>query len=610
MIDNTVSALKQQMESEIRQYLTELVNVSESYDYSQYRLVRRITLFEGHTYPTGKFDSQGNYKFWYDIISSRVSNEVKNIDFDTKDIKIFSDRSPSDDLPVLIANLKLQEYLRETEQDGEINAAIEEGSGWGNVVWKKFKKGYERVDLKNFYVINQTAQSLDETPVIERHQMSSSDLRAKIGVWENVQETLENCKQNVYKEQVQSTPKDTTVPYYDIYERNGEVSVKDIKEVRGETPLEGDEDTYVLAKVIGAGVKGQTTGVSIDYLLYADIIKEMPYEEFHRGPYKGKWFREGMYELLFDLQVRANQIGNQIAQGLEFASKVIFQSKDKLIVQNILTDLKNGDVIRTEGIAAVPIEMRGFSQLVEEWNLIQQQANDIANSSPIVTGEGLPQRMSFQVAALLNQNANKLFDYIRQKLGIAMVCIFEEWIVPELVKVLSAQDILRLTGDKDMLDRIKQMIVDDWYVNNLIALGPHGQDVGDFVKQQQLDALNKRSQLMMEGLKNVFKDFKPSVSVVITGENSTLPQDMQTLSTFIQLEQDPVRRSAMIEMAMAKKGLDVARLPKSSPQQPVPSPMQPGPDGKLPAINGDTNLPARPAPPPRPTGPRSPMAGR
>ncbi len=613
MAYENASGLMKQMESEIRQYTTELVNVSESYDYSQYKLVRRITLFEGHTYPTGKFDSQGNYKFWYDIISSRIVNEVKNIDFDTKDIKVYSDRSPSDDLPVLITNLKLAEYLRETEQDEELNAAVEEGSGWGNVVWKKVKDGYERADLKNFYVINQTAQTLDETPVIERHQMSSSDLRAKIGVWENVKETLENCKTNVYKEQLQSTARDTTVPYYDIYERNGEVCVKDLKEAMGELPADGDEDEYTFAKVIGAGTKGQATGTSIEYLLFVQEMtgktNEDLYEEFHRGVYKGKWFREGMYELLFDLQVRANQIGNQLAQGLEFASKVIFQSKDKLIVQNILTDMKNGDVIRTEGIQAVPIEMRGFSQLVEEWNLVQQQANDIANSSPIVTGEGLPQRMPFQVAALLNQNSNKLFDYIRQKLGIAFTCIFEEWIVPELVKDLSAQDVLRLTGDDKMLDRLQQMIVDDWYVSNLIALGPHGQDVADFVKQQQMDALKKRPALMMEGLKNVFNDFKPSVSVVITGENSTLPQDMQTLSTFIQLEQDPIRRSAMIEMAMAKKGIDVAKLPKSPPQ-PVPSPMQPGADGKMPAINGDTNLPARPAPPPRPTGPGSPMMGR
>lgn len=602
MIDNTASSLKSQIEKEIRQYTTELVNVGEAYDYSQYKLVRRITLFESHTYPTGKFDKQGNYKYWYDGISSRIANEVKNIDFDTKDVKVYSDRQ-KDDLPVLITNLRLKEYLRETGQDEEFNSAVEEGSGWGNLVWKQVGKTYERVDLKNFYVINQTARELCETPVIERHQFSSSDLRAKIGIWDNVKDVLEKCKSDSFKSQIQSSAKDTTVPYYDIYERNGEVCLKDLKEVHGETPVDGDEDKYVFAKVITAATNGTSAGATIEYVLFAEELKgktnEDLYQEFHRGIYKGKWFREGLYELLFDGQVRLNQIGNQIAQGLELASKLILFTEDKLIVQNIMSDMKNGDIIRAKNLQAVNLALPGFAQLVEDWNTTQQLMNDIANSSPIVTGEGMPQRMPFQVAALLNQNSNKLFDYIRQKLAIPFSHIFTKWQIPEFIKDMTAKEILRLTGDAKMLDRVYEMIVDDWYVSNLIAIGPHGQDVADFLKQQQLDALKKRPQLLMKGLKQVFKDFKPSVSVVITGENSTLPEDMQTYSTFIALEQDPIRRTALIEQAMTKKGIDVASLPKSPPMpQGQLSPIQPNAQGKV-AIDGSTHLPARPHPPVR-----------
>lgn len=574
MIDNTAGGLKGQIEKEIRQYLTEVVNVGETYDYSQYKLVRRIALFESHTYPTGKFDSQGNYKFWYDGIYPRIVNEVKNIDFDTKDIVVYSDRQNSpqkDDLPVLISNLKLKDYLRETGQDEELNATVEEGSGWGNFVLKKIPKGYERVDLKNFYVINQTARCLDETPAIERHQFSQSDLRERAGKWDNVKEVLDGLKQNSFKTNIESVAQDTTVPYYDIYERNGEVCLKDLKETQGIEPVDGDEDVYVFAKIIAAGTKGTAAGVKIEYIMFAEEMKgksnEDIYKEFHRSAYRGTWFRQGMYELLFDQQVRLNQIGNQIAQGLEFASKIILQSKDKLIIQNVQSDLKNGDIIKTEGLEQVNLVFAGFSQLVEDWNLVQQTMNDIANSSPIVTGEGLPQRMPFQIAALLNQNSNKLFDYIRQKIGIPFSAIFEEWIIPELIETLTARDILRLTGDAAIMDRIYQMIVDDWYLKNLVAIGPHVNEIRDTLKAQKLAELQKRPHLLMSEIKAVFKDFEPSVSCVITGENSTLPQDMQTYSTFIQLEQDPIRRSAMIEMAMAKKGIDVASLPKSDPQQ-------------------------------------------
>src|ERR1041385_3390191 len=185
-IDNQASGLKGQIEREIQQYLTEIVMIGET-EFSEHKLKRRISLFETHTYPTGKFDSQGNYKYWFDIITPRIDSEVKNIDFNTKDVHVYSPRK-SDELPCIITNLKLDEYLRETGQAEEINSSIEEGSGWGNVLWKKVKNTYERCDMRNTYIINQTAENVDQTPIIERHQLIQSDLRAMMGTWSNVKE--------------------------------------------------------------------------------------------------------------------------------------------------------------------------------------------------------------------------------------------------------------------------------------------------------------------------------------------------------------------------------------------------------------------------------------
>ena len=58
---------------------------------------------------------------------------------------------------------------------------------------------------------------------------------------------------------------------------------------------------------------------------------------------------------------------------------------------------------------------------------------------------------------------------------------------------------------------------------------------------------------------------------------------MQDLATFIQLEIDPIRRQALIELAMAKKNIDVASLPKSEPQ-PLPQPSQPLQPSKKPEL--------------------------
>jgi len=580
-----MSALKQ-IEQEVSDYLSASVPISEGYSFSQYSLIKRIVLYENRHYPKGKVDKQGNYKYWFDIITPRIDAEVKNIDFDTSNIEVYSPRK-IDELPSIITNLKVKEWLRENGQAEEINSAIEEGAGWGNIVWKKTGKGYERVDLKNFFVINQTAECLDETPVIERHQLTQSELRAKAAIYKNVDEVIKNCAIASYSSTVQGTNTPTTTPYYEIYERNGEVSEKDLFEAQGKEG--GDENKYILAKIVAAANKGTTGGVEAKYVLFAEDLgnKKLSdiYKEYHRGRYKGRWFREGLIELLMDVQTRGNEVGNQLARGLEWASKTIFATEDKLIAQNILTDLKNGDILKAKGLTQVEVRMNGYDQLAAEWNRIIQLANDIANSREVVTGESMPSGTPFRLSALLNQNANKLFDFIREKLAIPFTEIFEEWIIPQIVKELKASEVLRITGDSDMLERLYTMIVDSWYVSNLIAIGPHDQSIAEGLKDAKMQELKGRSQLLMTALKEVFDDFKPHVSVVITGEQLNLDADLQTIGTFASLEQDPVRRSALIEMAMKKKGLDVAALPKSPPM-----PMQPNQGANMAALGTEKQV--------------------
>ena len=597
MIDNKAAGLKGQIEKEITEYLTGTISVGEDENYSQAKLVRRIGLFENRIYPMGKFDKQGNFKFWFDGITPAINAEVKNIDFDTKDPNIYSDRK-GDELLCIVANLRLDEYLRETGQAEEINSAIEEGAGWGNILWKKVNKSYERCDLRNIYIINQTAKDVDQTPVIERHQLTSSDLRKKVKVWENVKDVLKVNKTNTYKTTVATQEQNTTVPYYDIYERNGEVCLKDLKEVKGETVEEGDEDKYVLARVIAAGTKGNASGVSITHIVFADELKNKKmsdiYKEYHRSRYKGKWWREGLYELLFDVQVRMNQVGNQLAQGLEFAAKKIVWTPDKLIMQSIVTDLKNGDIIRASNLQSLDLRMEGFDQLANEWNRLISLRNEIANSQEIVTGENSPNQ-PFRLGALLNQNANKLYFFIRQKLTIPFSEMFEQWMVPEYIKDLKVKDILRLTGDSDMLDRLCTLVVDSWYIENLLSFPPHTNEQAITIKAQQLELLKARPQILMKGLEKAFNDFLPKVAVNITGEQTSVDNDLQTLGTFVSLEMDPVRRSAMIELMMKKKGVDVGALPKSPPQPlPQPDPTQPSREQlEKPAVRTAFRSPAR-----------------
>ncbi|HEB13722.1 MAG TPA: hypothetical protein ENI13_01945 [candidate division CPR3 bacterium] len=540
----------QRIKEELDSYKEGNVEVTEGYTFSAFKLIRRVLLYKNQIFTTGKRDSQGNYKYWFDVISPRVDAEVKNVDFDTKDIVLMSDAA-EDAGKLLIANARLKEYLRETGQAAKLNEAVERGTEWGNVVWKQIKGGYKLMELDKFMVLNQTAEALEDSDVIEKEIMTPIDIRKKAEVWENVDKLIAAGKKEHNK----------TAPEFFIYERNGEITTKEFNEAKGSDA--GDDKTYVLAKVITGGVQDDDP----TEVLFIEEITKKPYKEYHRGKFSGRWLRTGMYEILFDVQTRANEIGNQIARGLEWSSKTIFRSSDRVIAQNILTDLNNGDIIKSKDLQQVQTRMEGFDQLIADWNRLMVLADRLANSSEVVIGESLPSGTPFRLAERLNINANKLFDFLREKLGIVFQDVVEEWIIPGLLKDLRAKDVLKLTADSGYLNRYYEMIVEAWYLRNLLALPPHTPEIAVAIKEAKVQELLQNKEIVVRLEKEMWADFKPRAMVVITGEQVNLNKDLENLRNFATIEADPVRRTALIELAMKKVGMDVDKLPKSEPQQ-------------------------------------------
>jgi hypothetical protein len=330
----------------------------------------------------------------------------------------------------------------------------------------------------------------------------------------------------------------------------------------------GDENKYILAKIIVAGLKkGSKEG---KYVLFAEEIDKKPYKEAHRGKYEGRWFRKGLFEILFDCQTRANEISNQLARGLEWASKTFYRTSDTLIVQNALTDMRNGDIIKAQELTQVETRMQGLDQLVADWNRNIEIANSLANSYEVVTGESLPSNTPFRLGSMMNQNANKLFDFLREKLALAMEGLFNDWILPDMMKELRSKKVLELTGDQKYLDEYYKVVAKSWYIKNLFIMPPHSTKQGEELVNLKVEEM-KNSENRIEIEKGFWEGFKPRAKVVITGESVNLMAELETLFSFIQLEEDPVRRSALIELAMGKKGVDITGLPKTEqPQQPVP----------------------------------------
>lgn len=561
MAKNT-SSLYSRIESEISSYISRRIELSEGIFFSQHRTINRIYKFKNRDLSGSKLNADLSYDYYFDIISPRADSEVKNLRFDTKHILVFS-QNPQKDFPaVFIANASLKSWMAENGEDDKLKAAVEEFVANGNIGFKKVNGGYEMVDALNTHITNQRAETIDDTDLVERHEMTASQLK-QMTEWDDqkVDEVIKALGNKSFTASTLTTPIETTSKRYEIFEFTGEVSEQEFNQATGGTG--GDEHKYFLAKVIVAGLKDGGTGEK--YTLFAERLNGKMSDYYiyaHRGRYEGRFWRVGMYELLFDHQIRANQIGNDLAQGLEWASKVIFRSKDSKVLQNIRADLDNGDVVITEDLQQVDVRMRSLDQLIADWNRLLSDADRLTNSFEVVRGETMPAGTPFRSILLQDQNAGKLFQLLRQKISLPYKRVFREWVMPELIKNLKGEDVFRLVGETEIIDQLREIMAESWYAQNLVRIGPHTKDIAEAIKQEKADEL-KRIDPAIENSKEIWKGVLPRLFITITGENSNIQDQLQDLMQLIQLEQDPERVSWILDTVYKARGIPIP--PKREP---------------------------------------------
>lgn len=563
----SMSTIYQKVENEIHSYIYGTVEQDEAIPYSEYLLKKRIAMFEARQYPTGKTDELGRYLYWYDIITPRLNDEVKNLRVDSDNFNLQTDQ-PSKYFPhTAILNGRRKEFLEENGYAITFKEDVEKFSGWGSVLWKRVGNKWKRLDLRNVYLTNTLAENISNTDVIERHMLTASQVR-KMNGWENVDKVIKECGERRFNSTKLSWQQPTFKKYYEFFERVGEVTEKEWNEINGKEG--GDENKTVLCKVIFAGLKGDEK--SGKYVVFKEKISSMDevYTEAHRGVYKGRWLREGLYSLLFDYQVRANEIGTQIANGLESSVRTLYRSTDVQTYQNILTEIEDGAIIQSENLQQVSTRFEGFDQLIADWNRNVQEADRIANSFEITRGEELKAGAPFRMGLLIAQNNNKLFIVLRMRLTAPYRKIWKSWVLPEMVKTLKGKELVRLSDDS-ILSQLYTNIARNWYRENAAKIGPIPAEV----KQQLL--LAKVAELSQtDGLDISLKDINwtealRTINLNISGENDDADEKIADISGFLGVEQRPGVRNYLLDRAYQLRGIDIPENVKAeAPTQPNP----------------------------------------
>lgn len=582
-------------------FLNKSIEIVPGLYHNQYQIVKDIYFASHNKFQYGEFDENGDPLYYYDLITDRNDQATKNIDLDTRDAYIQSETEGSF-LTSWFLRREYIGYAKTSGFGKKLNDVADDLPDFGTVVWKKVKNSEGKVDTAQVELINlmndPAVKRLKDGTVIERHLLTQYDMYERKSWDKGAVDALVNSGRTVARagfiDNNVVTPLmqrvDEYTPFYEIYEMWGEIPKDlyeqykigglprvtksgdpDFKKVANsfykegvspsgvhtstpqkETPYifddkgapEGvkgytghsNESVYVMAIVAGVD-EGNTECV----LFCKEVSRDLfPYKEVHYRRRKGRWLGVGNYELCFPLIEKANELTNRFFGSLRIALLHLFQTRDKLHVKNVLSDLIDGDtVVSKSEISIIPTEIRGFTQYKEEMDRIEAKADRLCNSFEVVTGENLPSGTSFKLGNQQLKSATKLFEYVQENIGIFVEEVFNEWLLPDFAASLTEEHILEIMDDVDDIEiyyNAKRKLFQYEVLKQYILEHEDYPDpeqlqlVGSLVKDQV-----KKGPKQIKIEKNKYADQKYSIKTVITSENDKKKENIDTLSTTFQV---------------------------------------------------------------------------
>jgi len=525
--------------------------IAPGYTFNQRETINRINLYYASKFETGNKDNQG-VKFFFNISKPKVKNASKNIDFDTKDVMIKATNG-GDRRKAWILRRDIHEWMRKRGLGKIINDSATKCARYGTVVAKKCGRGriFDLIDLKNLKN-DPTAETLRDSWKIFYHYYTPNELRRMSKYWDKVRiETAiksfrENRKEN-YVDFSRKDVKQGDAQYIRVVEFYDNVPENWIKD-------DGKEDNYFPAQFIVVMPEAKSSKDSKDIkdktglILFKNQIKEDNvdenenndlFRECHYDKEDGRWLGVGVMEDCFEPQMMKNENINQLMLAMKLANLILLATDDPKLGQNILQDVINGSILRLRGtLQRVDTSIRNMPANNSLSLEIKELSNQLSNSFEVTTGESMPSGTPLGLGQILQVEAMKYFNFVRQNFTMFWQEIFNDWIIPEAAKQLNKAHILEITNKEEMewlFEEYKQHAI--WeMIKKMLMSGkkPTRKDI------DIASGLLQERFVSMEGLyldipDDFYKDILNDVECVIGNESFDKRERMVTLGNILQL---------------------------------------------------------------------------
>lgn len=486
---------------------------------NQQELLRLIDLYYISQFRDGDTDALGQKKSFYNIVSLPVDVAAKELDLDTKHIRVYPEDWASNWGCVLF-RMELEQWMKLNYFGRDLNYYSHLLSKYGHLVLKKVGKEVMIVPIQNC-IFRPDAKSLNDTPIIEMHYYNSEEdfkAEAEARSWDNYETAINNYSRNgndtkfiVYE--AWFPPEMVKGKNYMLVSQFGDVLVKERRE----------NNTY----------------------------KGLPFEEL-----PGRLLGRGQVEKLFEEQIYLNRIANYKAEGLHWASKNLFWARGLTEQGNLLGEYDNGDFVRTNDLPQ-RIDMREQNLNVYSYEEQRYEANAYRRSfsSMPLTGEGTQPNVPFRSSYLSSQQAGGFYKRKREELGLFIKEVLVDWVIPEFKKENRKEHsvlIESLMSDQDKAEKLIETLIDVKLAERMKKGGVN--------TPRQIEVMRGiiRDKMMKEELKipsGYYDRLKYNIKIDITGEGVDTQQKFQAYQLMAQIAgqnptafENPITNKIFIKM--------------------------------------------------------------
>lgn len=513
-----------QVQSELKDFFQTKIKVGGAtkdgkvvggYEFSQWELLQTIEYMDASKFLAGDRDSEGQQKFYLNMATFRRETASKNIDIDLANFKFIPEESQSE-LPAIIARKKFRKWAKEAGLSEMLNDTVDRYPKYGSIVMKKVGKEVEVVPLLQLRN-QQDAKSLKDANyvIIEHPNLPRHELEEKKG-WD-----LSNLDLKF---------NDTVT----IYERYGYVPRALKNSDKGEVRVEGNDRVYAMVILALDKTKGGNGAI-----LFVEEC-ECPFVEAHYSRQDGRWLGIGEMEKQIENQAARNMVFNLRKKSLAWSAKNIFQTADDTIVNNLVKEVRDGDILKVStpnGVFRVDTQTRASGDYNSVDQLIEENANQRSFTFEAATGEAFKSGTPFRLGALLTNSVNSYYDKKREQLGIFWKNVITEFWLPMWLKQTEEEFTEGVCdteeGYEELRQAKKEMIKADAIIQAILKGVPVEPEGLELLAEATLKNVKTDYYRMT---KDDIRNMKYRFDIDVTGESIDVAQKVETLTTLYQTQ--------------------------------------------------------------------------